>query len=132
MRIETEAMVQRSLVKWFRLQYNQHKNHIIRIGNEGVRSIAGHQAAKGQGLVLGASDLFIACPSNGFHGLWLELKRKDYRITPSNKKHCDRQIAFLDDMKKAGYDGYMAFGFDESKAIIEMYMKPARRIQLIN
>lgn len=130
-KVGTELTDQRNLVKWFRLQHPKHRNHLIKIGNEGKRSVIGHKVEMQTGLVQGASDLFLALPSNGFGGLWLELKRQGAKITPSNKDHFDRQIAFLAEMKSVGYQAYMVWGFDEAKKAIEDYIKPIEKSKII-
>jgi len=130
-KVGTELTDQRNLVKWFRLAHEKYSKHLLRIGNEGKKTVIGHKVAAQTGLVKGASDLFLALPSNGYGGLWIELKRKDAKITPSNKEHFDRQISFLAAMKSVGYEGYMCFGFDEAKKVIETYLKPIEESRIV-
>lgn len=127
----SELTLQRNLVKWFRLQYPKQQKHLIRIGNEGKKSPVTGKIDKQTGLVVGASDLFLAIPSNGFAGLWLELKREGAKITPSNKEHHDRQISFLNCMREVGYAGYMVWGFDEAKDAIQQYLKKEEKSSII-
>ena len=127
----SELTCQKNLVTWFRLQYPKYKNHLIRIGNEGKKSVITGKVDKQTGLIPGASDLFLAMPSNGYGGLWLELKREGAKITPSNKAHHDRQIAFLEMMQSVGYQGYMVWGFEEAKEAIQSYLKPVEKSQIL-
>ena len=119
---DTERTLQVSLVSWIKLQYPIAGKHIIMIGNEGKRSIAGHQIAKKMGLHKYASDLFIAYPSNGSPGLWLELKRENWKLVASNKKHTEGQLEFLNKMSLVGYATAMAIGFDEAVKVVKSYL----------
>lgn len=89
------------------------------------------QAVKHNSLQSVASypDLFIAHPSKGFHGLYIELKKelsdiykKDMSL--KNNKHIHAQHKMLLRLTGLGYKAVFACGFDHAKKIIDEYLKP--------
>lgn len=122
-KVGPEAIVQIALVRWIRLQHPEVSKHIIKIDNEGQRSFVGHDLATKQGLHIGASDLFIAWPCNGFHGAFIEIKKEGWKLVTSNQEHHERQMLFLEKMMKAGYFGALCVGIDECIAAITLYLK---------
>jgi hypothetical protein len=121
--IGPETRVQIALIEWIKLQYPITANFIIKIDNEGRRSPMGHSLSIQSGLHIGASDLFIAYPCGGYHGLFLEIKREKWRLTPSQKEHVDRQLAFIDKMKSQGYQGQLGIGLVECMKIVKHYLE---------
>lgn len=99
--------------------------HVVKIDNEGKRTIGGHILAKKMGLHTGASDLFIAWPTKTHPGLWLEIKKDGWRGAYGKKEklHLESQIRFLDTMKAAGYAGHLVVGVDEGIKAIRTYLK---------
>ena len=73
---------QAALVKWFNLQYPKLKGCLFAIPNG--THLAGDRAQRGrkmnklkaEGFKVGVSDLFLCVASNGYHGLFLEMKDK--------------------------------------------------------
>jgi hypothetical protein len=53
------------------------------------------------------------------HGLWIELKRRDKRVS----KLTDAQFVFLDEMRREGYAAHCCWGADEAIAVIRGYLK---------
>ena len=120
--IGPEAKMQIDLLKWIRLQHPEISKHVIYVPNDGKRSVIGHNIAKKMGLHVGCSDLFIAYPSCGAHGLFLELKRDGWKLTPSQKEHHDRQMDFIGRMSSVGYAAVMAIGIDAAMTVINSYL----------
>ena len=113
-----------AVVSWFKMQYPKYKDCIIGIPNGA--HIAGHAGArkkkinklKAEGMKPGCSDLFIAVPAGGKHGLWVEMK--DVKKTPCSVKK--NQLEHLDLMSEMGYEAIWCTGFDVAKAAITVYM----------
>lgn len=72
-------------------------------------------SAKRKGLRPGVSDLFIGYPNGVFHGLFLELKAKDGRVS-------DEQDDFILKMSEQGYKCVVAKSYDGAIAEIEHYV----------
>ena len=78
-----EQALQIQCVQWFRLQY---PNILIHHSpNGGKRSYVEAAIFKAMGTLAGWPDLFIAYKSNGFGGLFIEMKSKDGRPSKSQK-----------------------------------------------
>ncbi len=90
---------------------------LFAIPNGGTRHIKEIANLKAQGLRPGVSDLFLAYPSHGYMGLWLELK-KDRQAYLS-----EQQIIWLDRMLQVGYQAQVAYGYEEAIKFIEEYLK---------
>ena len=117
-----EAKMQIALVKWFRLQYPKYKKSLIRIGNEGRRSVQGHTNAIKAGMVPGASDLFLAVPSGPYYGFWMELKAKPLTMSERQTEHVRRQQDFINEMIALGYHGDFVCGLNEGIDKIKTYL----------
>ena len=103
------------LIHWWRKTYPTYNDHLIRVNNGGKMSKKQRIFAWRMGEVTGASDYFLAMPSGDFLGLWLEMKSKTGRPE-------DHQIRFLQDMRRVGYCGIVAYGVDEAREIITAWM----------
>jgi len=68
-----------------------------------------------KGVKSGVADIQIAIPSNGFHGMFLEMKIGKGKLTP-------KQLKFLQDMSSKGYYAIWRIGFDDCKKAIEQYV----------
>jgi hypothetical protein len=134
-RAHPEAAAQEMFVEWaalIRTPLGMLINFVVAIpngahlaGDEKQRSV--HMAhLQKQGLRPGASDLFIAYPCGGYHGLWIEMKRprRDFR-TPEDAERAvtEEQVKFMAYMRQAGYRTAIAFGFDEATLHTDMYLK---------
>lgn len=72
---------------------------------------------KRTGVLAGVSDLHLPYPSKGYHGLWIELKRrKGGRLT-------NHQRLWLDLMDGWGHKVAVCYGWDEAREILEEYLK---------
>jgi len=122
MALKPEQTVQINFVNWLKHNYPEVSCHVIMIGNEGKRSVQGHQTAKRMGLHKFASDLFIAYPSGEFHGAFIEVKKEGWKLLPSNEEHTQGQLDFLERMLKTGYFGKVCIGLESCKSAIEEYI----------
>ncbi len=121
-RLFPESQVQLAVLEWLNLYNPFVRRLVIKIDNEGKRTAAGHLLAVKLGLHIGASDLFIAYPTNLYGGLWLELKREKWKPTKATKEHDKRQDDFLLLMNDNGYYARKGIGVDQSIQIIKDYL----------
>jgi hypothetical protein len=68
----------------------------------------------------GVSDYLLAYPCHGKAGLWLELKRRD----PKLSQPTEEQLEWLQRMEKVGYAVTIAWGADEAIAAVKEYLNP--------
>lgn len=120
--ILSEAQDGKLLVTWFSRRYFRYQNQLIHIPNGAhfagdiQRRAIQMNSLKAQGLIVGASDYFLAIPTPKFSGLWIELKRANI------KKGSDNQIIFLRRQRMFGYDGAVCSGFEQAKDKIDEYL----------
>lgn len=94
----------------------------------GIKMTLG-QATKHKRLQQGRAypDLFIAEPRNGYHGLYLELKRDGTSVYLRNGElsanpHFREQADTLNALQDRGYAACFAIGFDNAKQVIDEYL----------
>ena len=76
-------------------------------------------------------DLFIAYPSCGSHGLFLELKKEGTIINKKNgeltcNEHIREQHKVLSHLNAIGYMATFSVGFEQSKKIIYSYINKTK------
>ena len=84
--LHIESKMQIACVRWFRLQFPQLAKCLISIPNGGQRGKYEAAIMKAEGIVAGASDLFLFVPSKRYHGLAIEMKTAKGRQSPSQKE----------------------------------------------
>jgi len=89
---------------------------LLAIFNEGQRSPKRTAIMKRMGLRVGVSDLFMAYPAHGKHGLWIEIKkRKGSKVAPE-------QAAWLNLMNSLNYVAVLCYGWEEAVNAIKNYL----------
>lgn len=121
-----EKNVHQQVVTYLKLQYPNLIFH--------TDFAAGCKMTKGQAVQnsklqsgRGFPDLFIAQPTENYHGLFLELKRDGTIIYKKNgelrkDEHLEEQALMLLKLNSKGYYAKFAVGFDEAKQIIQDYL----------
>lgn len=118
-----EQRTQLAICEWLKLQHPEPYEHIVKIDNEGKRTVGAHILAKRMGLHPGASDLFLAWPIGQFHGHWMEIKPDGWK-GPYGKKaklHHERQMKFLEKMRERGYFTSFVIGVDQGIDAFKSY-----------
>ncbi len=89
---------------------------LYHVPNGGKRSIVTAAKMKQAGVRAGVPDLFLAIARGGFHGLYIELKRRDGGEL-SNEQ---REVISL--LGAQGYCVEVAAGWEKAAALIEAYL----------
>lgn len=111
---QSEHDLQVACVNWFRLQY---PNEIIyAVPNGGQRNVIVASKLKSEGVLSGVSDLFVMLSKGGFHGLYIEMKRKGGKLT-------DNQKEFFKTATNKGYLCSKCESFEDFHNTITTYMK---------
>ena len=87
-------------------------------GKNGQRFSLEGAKLKREGMKQGVPDVFLACPSGQWHGLFLEMKRAKKslsRVTPE-------QLQWKAALEAMGYCVVVCYGADAAKAAIESYL----------
>ena len=114
----TEEQEQAYVIQWRDLMVNQvpELSLLVHIPNGGLRSKPEAVRFKRLGVKPGVSDLMLPVARNGYHGLWIEMKRQhDGKLSKPQKE-------WIDDMRKQGYKAERANGADEAIAILQEYL----------
>lgn len=77
----------------------------------------GQQKKVKEGLEPGVCDYFFFEPRGQYHGLAIELKKRDRSNGPSKK-----QIKFIERISNKNYKCYVAYGWKEAVAQLEEYL----------
>lgn len=104
-----------AVVDWFNLQYPEFKDDFHHFANERKCSIQYGALLKRMGVKKGVSDFHLAVPRGAFHGLWLELKVGNGRLTKEQKEFIQRKIS-------RGYAAQAVWGFTNAKETIVRYL----------
>lgn len=114
----SEDQEQELVIQWRDIMANQHPElrRLFHIANGGSRHPAEAQKLRRMGVVPGVSDLFLPVARHGYHGIWIEMKRKHGgRLSPDQKD-------WIEGMREEGYKAERADGADEAIAILEEYL----------
>jgi|SRR5580692_10985041 hypothetical protein len=114
-KLKPEQNLQIQVHQWFVLQYPMHKQEFHHFANERKCSKLYGYFLGLMGVKPGVADIFIDVPSNGYRGLWMELKVDKNRPTSA-------QNQFLSRKREIGYATLCVVGFDAAKAFIEGYL----------
>lgn len=124
--IPLEHQEQAALIGWAR--YHPICNHYLRvIRQEAKRTYAQANFVQRQGIVAGVSDMLLAYPSNGKHGMWIELKR----CQPARSNITDSQKIWLERMKNVGYEAVVAYGWEDARDKILNYLTEGEKNESI-
>jgi hypothetical protein len=114
----SEHHEQVAIFEWVKLnlaKYPQLEN-LFAIPNGGQRSPVTGAMLKAEGVRSGVADIMLAYPCNGYHGLFIELKRRDGgKVSPQQQDWINR-------LNKAGYLAIVAYGAKEAVKIITDYL----------
>lgn len=109
-----ESNIQIVCINWFRLMYPNLR--LYAIPNGGNRNVITAAIMKREGVMRGVADLFLMHASNGYHGLYIEIK------TPKGKQSPE-QKAFEHSALLEGYEYKIARSLDEFILIVKNYLK---------
>lgn len=86
------------------------------IPNGGKRDAITAAIMKREGVKAGVSDLFLPVARHGYHGLYIELKALDGKLS-SNQKW------WIEETAKQGYKSMTCWGWEEAKSEIVSYLE---------
>lgn len=113
----SESEEQKTLIKWWALQYPQFDSLLFHIPNGGLRNLKTAVRLKTEGVKPGVADLFLAMPSKQHHGLFIEMKRQ------RGNGQTELQRQFQGAVESQGYKYILARGYEQAKQGILEYMK---------
>ncbi len=113
-----ESQIQQGVIRYWSQacqRYNVEEFLLFKISNEGWRSPALGAIMKREGLRAGAPDLMLAIPRRGLAGMFIELKGKDGRVSPEQRK-------FIMAANTQGYRALVCYCYEDAIEAIEEYL----------
>ena len=113
-----ESDHQQALFQWAKLAQGQHPELKLlhAIGNGGKRNVIEAARMKREGVLAGVSDVFLPVAKGEFHGLYIELKVKKGKTSPSQKW-------WIEETTKQGYYSTVCYGWVEASEVIKRYLE---------
>lgn len=126
---QSEDSIQMSCVSWFRIAHPELARLLHHSANEGKRTTrivhthagtrvvcSGGARLKAMGMQTGFPDLFLAVPSRGMHGLFIEMKSEMGRLEPSQRE----MLALLSEQ---GYATAVCRSLDDFQHVTDSYLQ---------
>ena len=126
---QSEDSIQVSCVSWFRVAHPELARLLHHSANEGKRTTrivhthagtrvvcSGGARLKAMGMQPGFPDLFLAVPSRGMHGLFIEMKSATGRLEPSQRE----MLALLSEQ---GYATAVCRSLDDFCHVVDSYLQ---------
>lgn len=113
--IQREHELQVVCINWFRLAFPQYGKALFAIPNGGARNIIVASKLKAEGVLKGVPDLFLSVPSNGYHGLYIEMKVKPNKPSPE-------QIELMEMYECLGYKCVVCYSSYEFMECVKAYL----------
>jgi hypothetical protein len=113
-----ESQEQTMLFNWARLMQNRmpELRMLYHVPNGGHRNKIVAAKLKAEGVRSGVPDICLPVARLGYHGLYVEMKRrKGAKTTPE-------QTEWLEALRKQGYCAVVCYGFDEAREAVENYL----------
>ena len=117
--IPTEAQEQKDLFRWAELMSKRYPELelLFHIPNGGSRHIVEAANLKAQGVRAGVPDIFLPVARLGYHGMFIEMKRrKGGRLSEAQKE-------WICVLERNGYFAIVCAGWEEAVEAIESYLK---------
>jgi len=121
----SESGEQRALMAWAAMNVGKYPElrwlfHIPNGGMRGndarTRAVMGN-ALKAEGVKTGIADLMLPYPRGGYHGLWIEMKKKGEKV----KKGSD-QDKFGKEMLAQGYGWCECDSYEKARDVLIQYL----------
>lgn len=116
--IPSEHSEQVALMQWVEVVRAQYPalGMLYAIPNGGFRLPATAKKLQSEGVKPGVPDLCLPVARSGFHGLYLEMKAKDGRLSPN-------QTRWLALLSAEGYAARVAYSFDQAVQLLTDYLE---------
>jgi hypothetical protein len=107
------------------LRDNPARGLLFAIPNGGLRNRIVARRLKEEGVKPGVPDLFLPVPAGGYHGLFIEMKRRPYRA--KGKIHrfypSKEQKKFIARLQEQGYRVEVCEGWERAVEAVEGYLR---------
>lgn len=111
-----ETQLQKSCVRWFRLQYRRYNKLLFAVPNGGKRDPITASRLKAEGVVPGVSDLIFLYPNGIYPFLCIEMKY-------GKNEQSEHQKEWQEDVESVGGLYLVINSFDSFKTAINNYIR---------
>ena len=109
----SEDTEQAQLIQWCKTR--PELQFLFHIPNENTAGIRWGIRNRKMGVKSGVPDLMLPIPSQGYHGLFVEMKAMNGEVSPNQRKWIDALNGF-------GYLAVVAYGWEDAKCRILDYL----------
>lgn len=119
LRAPTEEEEQITLFNWARMKESNwpQLRRMFHVPNGGARSKPEAARFKAAGVRSGVPDIFLPCARGKWHGLFIELKRRE------GGRVSEEQTEFMADLAKEQYCCYVCYGWEQAAETITQYLE---------
>lgn len=116
--VASESVEQICLFRWAMYEEGKYPelSLMYHIPNGGKRNITTAKRLKAEGVKAGVPDIHLPVARHGFHGLYIELKKKKGNSTTENQDH------WLEALNAQGYHAVVCRGWEEASEKILSYL----------
>lgn len=116
--LPTEEQEQTAVMQWAEYQMGRWPELVwlYHIPNGGKRRRTEAARFKAMGVKPGVPDLCLPVPRGGYHGLYVEMKRRE------EGRVSEDQAEWIDGLRANGYCAGVAYGCHEAEGILEAYL----------
>jgi hypothetical protein len=113
----SESENQKAVFTWAELARRQtpELELLLAVPNGGARNIVTARRLKDEGVKPGVPDMFLPVPRGMFHGLWIELKTADGKVSID-------QMAWHTALQDQAYDVKVCYGAVEAISQLKLYL----------
>ena len=118
MQMPSESSEGAALMRWKAAAMRQHPDLrlLFHVPNGGAREIQTAARLKREGVVPGVPDYFLLVPRHEYHGMAIELKRRDGGVLSAS------QITMMELLSYHGYYVVIANGWESARDLILQYL----------
>ena len=117
----SEHLEQVQLVAMVEAAYPREAAMLFAIPNGGDRNVLVAVKLKKEGVRRGVPDMFLALPRGGWHGLFIEMKRRRGGVVSPE------QAAYIEALRAQGYRAEVCKGCDEALEVLRDYLSAKER-----
>ncbi len=112
----TESAEQQALFQWAAWSVGKYPGIDLmhHIPNGGARSKSEAGRFKAEGVKAGVPDIFLPVARGGYHGMYLEMKRRGGKVSGAQRDMLDR-------LRGQGYCAVVCYSFVDARNAIEKY-----------
>jgi len=113
-----ELIEQRDLMKWaeLRMATLPELELLYAVPNGGARDVITGAQMKATGTKRGVPDFCLPVARGGYHGMYLELKRRGSGVVSPKQKW------WLEKLQEQGYRAVVCYGWNDARETIEDYL----------